>query len=192
MSHPTIKFHEGRSANCAADSSAVTMPPSGPSPGQRSAMQGTPAAAYFSGAPMTATDRVSPLTSAHNRAISVSRRKVTSALSCPKRELAPPANTKPAQFPALVTRQRSRFALFRRLASRPSNAQLAQFFLQALAVQPDRRRGSGNIPSMAHQLFSQAGHFKLVLGFSEVFFAQSGIDTVRRRFVRDRLAARHF
>src|SRR5207247_10335717 len=38
--------------------------------------------------------------------------------------------------------------VFKRLASRPPDAQLAKFLLQALPVQPDGRRSSRDIPPM--------------------------------------------
>jgi len=152
MSQPTTRFHVGSGTSlpelCALASRAVMIPPSGPSPGHRSAIHVTPNAPYFSRSPMIATAEVVSPSIAHSRASKGCPASCAIALSLPNRELAPPASTCPAHDPA-VTDHPSRIRLFYRLASRPPNPQLSQFLLQALSVQTDRRRGTRNIPSMA-------------------------------------------
>src|SRR5579872_1182124 len=46
--------------------------------------------------------------------------------------------------------------IFHRLTPRPANPKFAQFFLQALSVQPDRRRRARHIPAVAHQLLGRS------------------------------------
>src|SRR5258708_39853935 len=120
------------------------------------------------------------------------------ALSKPNRELAPPASTYPARadvglilFPfVLVMSHQSRFTFFVvRFPARPANAQFAQFFLQALAMQTDGNRGARDIPAMRDQLLGDPGDFEFAFGFAKIAFAHSGIAIPRAFFARARPAA---
>src|SRR5262249_49423441 len=141
--------------------------------------------------PIIVTDDVSSLKIPHNRASKAFPANGASALSLPNRELAPPASTNPAHVTALFTDHPSRISLFHSLAPRPPNPQLAQFFLQALTVQANRRSGARNIPSVGHELFGQIGDFELVLGLAKILFAQSSVRAVPRRFVAQGFATGH-
>src|SRR5207248_315461 len=81
---------------------------------------------------------------------------------------------------------------FQRLPSWPSNPQLPQLFLQALAVQPNGRRGSRNIPAMLRQLLGQIGDLKLPLGFAEIRLSHSVIRLVGTVFHGNRFSLDHF
>src|SRR5580704_17777420 len=76
------------------------IPPSGPSPGQRSVMDLAPNCEYFSGEPMIITEGVTPRITTQSRASKTSSPICTSALSRPKRVLPPPASTKPPTLAA--------------------------------------------------------------------------------------------
>src|SRR5271156_5814192 len=91
-SHATTKFHSASDAR-----NAVAIPPSGPQPGQSSAIARNPSPKYFSGVPTTTAG--SPTADSTNRAVrtiigtpAISK----SPLSTPMRELSPPAKINPA------------------------------------------------------------------------------------------------
>ncbi len=93
MSQLTITFHTRAGSFSCASSKAVTIPPSGPSPGQRSHRTSAPNSAYFPGAATTFT--LSPI-SRSNAIIRASMgfpANSTRALSRPNRVLPPPAKT---------------------------------------------------------------------------------------------------
>src|SRR5580704_5806758 len=195
ISQPMTMFHSPPVSEVA--SNAVMIPPRGPSPGQRSATQSAPKAAYFSREPMIITEDVTTRITEHSRASRASSPIRARALSRPKRVLPPPASTKPPTWdcpgtPSPVTGHPSRIRLFYRLPPRPPNPQLAQFFLQALPVQPNRGRRSRHIPAMTHQLLRQIRDFKFVLRFAKVFFTQAHVGSVLRSPTCDRLPRCHF
>src|ERR1700760_2164431 len=161
------------------------IPPSGPSPGQRSAMHSTPICPYLSASPMTRTGAATAsCRSRESRAINGSPSNSASALSLPKRRLAPPASTNPATCAALlfpITNHQSQVTLptvakllriFHRLAPRPPDTEFAQLFLQALTVKSDRRRRARYIPPVARKLLRQICDFELVLCFAKIIFAK--------------------
>src|SRR3984957_11433405 len=199
MSQPTIRHHEFGLAGLPLALfafNAVMIPPRGPSPGQRSGTHSTPNWEYFSASPMIRTGAaVADCRIRQRRAISGSPSNSTSALSRPNRRLAPPARTNPrtsglaVTMPTLWQRaEDSRFFL-NRLTTRPSDSEFAQFFLQALAVQTDRRRGARHVPAMTGELFRQVRDLEFVLRLAKIIFAESDVRTLRdcapdRRFYR--------
>src|SRR6266852_599042 len=198
MSHPTIKFHSAPPPVSLVICSAVMIPASGPWPSQRSAMQVTPSGAYLRGAAITFTCFVMPPSSDRIRKSIGAPPISTSALSRPKRVLPPPANTYPdTSFVSVPSPPTLRLCLillffFNRLSPRTPNSNFPQFFLQALAMQTDRRRGSRNIPPMIPELLRQIRHLELALGLSKVPLAQPIVAPFSGRLLHQRLAARHF
>src|SRR5437879_8141832 len=98
MSQLTSKFHSPFAAPSAASSSAVIIPPSGPSPGHWSSIVSTPNAEYLPGAATNFTCLVTPPSSSIMRASIGVPPTSTSALSRPSRVLAPPATTYPVAY----------------------------------------------------------------------------------------------
>src|SRR5712692_5731991 len=191
MSQLTTRFHSGRAALWAASSSAVMTPPSGPSPGHWSSTISAPNAAYLPGNATIFTCVVTLCSSSIMRAIIGIPPISTSALSRPNRVLPPPASTYAATFLEVVV-VASRFTshqslLFQRFSARPPDAQLAQFLLQTLPVQPDRCRGARDVPTVLHQLPRQISHFKLPFGLAKIPFAKSVVILVAAMFDRNRL-----
>src|SRR5438445_486506 len=91
MSQLTIRFHSGRVALRSASSSAVMIPPSGPSPGQRSSTISAPNAAYLPATPTIFTGLVT-LCNSSIIPSSIGLPPISaSALSRPNRVLPPPA-----------------------------------------------------------------------------------------------------
>src|SRR5579864_6132814 len=216
MSHPTIKFHSAPSPLSAVALKAVMIPPSGPSPGHRSAMVVTPSPACLPGATTTRTLPATPRSNSHIRSTIALPSISASALSRPNRVLPPPASTYPdtprrrfsvnsvlivlgfprAAIPSILFLYRqlktnNQLLFFNRLAPWPPDSQLPQFLLQALPVQTDGRRGARDVPAMIRQLLGQVRHLKLALGLAKIFFAQAVV-VPACRLQRNRLAARHF
>src|SRR5579859_1403799 len=198
MSQLKIKFHTQSGWSSCEWSKAVTIPPNGPSPGQRSSTIVTPNSAYFPGAATTFTSSVTPRIKSIIRASIGFPANSTSDLSRPNRVLPPPAKTyaiicgasrRPA---SQITSHPSRFTLFERLAPRAPDSQLAQFFLQALPVQPDRRRRLRYIPTMFHQLLRNVGDLKLSLCLAKILLAKSIFIGSAKTRARRRLPAHHF
>src|SRR5579871_1056074 len=109
-----------------------------------------------------------------------------SALSRPKRRLAPPARTNPRTWVVALTEyELQRFAasgfFFDRLATRPANSEFAQFFLEALAMEANRRRSPRHVPSVTCELLRQIRHLEFVLRLAKIVFAEPYIsaDVVR-------------
>src|ERR1700743_748182 len=182
------------------------IPPGGPSPGPRSAMHSMPICEYLAASPMIRTGAsVAVCKVRQSRAISGSPSNSTSALSRPNRRLAPPASTNPSTRAApllpvtshqsQVTLQnppRTLFRVLHRLAARPPNPALAQFFLQALPMQADRRRCTRHIPSMARKLLRQVRDLELVLRFTKIVLAEPYVGAFVARLTDKRLAGRDF
>src|SRR6266481_3580651 len=211
MSQLRIRFHSGRAAVRAASSSAVMIPPSGPSPGQRSSTVVTPNAAYLFAAATIFTSFVTCRSSSIMRFSIGVPPTSTSALSRPNRVLPPPAKTYPTTsvsvFPAVILHLSVSFLFlafsallwslfhflffFQGFSAWPADSQLAQFLLQTLPVQSDGRRGSGDVPAMRGQLPGQVGHFKILLGLPEIPFADTVVRLVAPMLHRNRLAVHH-
>src|SRR6266478_1330516 len=106
MSQLRIRFHSGRAAVRPASSSAVMIPPSGPSPGQRSSTVVTPNAVYLFAAATILTSFVTCRSSSIMRFSIGVPPTSTSALSRPNRVLPPPTKTYPTTsvsvFPAVI------------------------------------------------------------------------------------------
>lgn len=106
MSQLKMRFHS-QAVDCAAVfSSAVIIPPSGPSPGHRSAMHGAPNPPYLSVAPTILTSSAATVapaaTNSHIR-INIGFPPISAiALSFPKRRLSPPASTYLASSAAVL------------------------------------------------------------------------------------------
>jgi hypothetical protein len=103
MSQLMIKLHEHSFDDVSLAYSAVMIPPSGPSPGQRSTTQSIPKLLYFPASPTM--PMVAPTAACkirQSRAINGSPPNSANALSRPKRRLAPPASTNPATCPGSV------------------------------------------------------------------------------------------
>ena len=66
------------------------------------------------------------------------------------------------------------------LLARPLNSQLAQLFLQALALEAYFRRSLRNIPAVLFELALQIGNLKFALGFVKIRFAEEGVAFPRR------------
>src|SRR5580698_1993953 len=212
MSQPMTRHQEDSAEESPDDPafaiSAVIIPPNGPSPGQRSAMHSTPMCPYLVTSPtMRIPAAVDSCKVRQSRAISGSPSNSTTALSRPNRRLAPPASTNPATSPAPVLQVTSHqspvtshhaapsqtlLPIFHRLTPWPANPKFAQFFLQALSVQPDRRRRARHIPAVAHELLRQIRHLKLVLRLAKVVFAETHVCAVAACLADKRLAGRHF
>src|SRR5580698_5520721 len=215
MSQPMTKLQKSVATVASLVSSAVMIPPSGPSPGQRSAMHSTPMCEYFAASPMIRTGvLVAVCRTRQRRAISGSPSNSASALSRPNRRLPPPARTKPRTFAGVVTKDslqtgscvrtsicdsqggerrlaKSRF-LFDRLAARAANSELAQLFLQALAMQADRRRGARHIPAVACKLFRQIRDLEFMLRLAEIILAEPNVGAFIARLANKRFAGRDF
>src|ERR1700676_5354023 len=167
MSHPTIKLHSAPRDSAVAIS-AVMIPPRGPSPGHRSLRSLTPRLVYLPGAATTFTPPVTFANDSRMRDTMGFSSSSTSALSCPKRALAPPASTYPNTCFDFVFTLNATLILRYFLAKKPEtkiqllsvdwltpwppDPELPQFFLQALTVQTDRCRGARDIPAMIGQL----------------------------------------
>src|SRR5579859_594038 len=106
ISQLTIKFHESFSPPFFASSNAVRIPPSGPSPGQRSGIVSTAPALSFTVGETTFTEGTTVASKLTVRRNIVCPCSSASALSVPNRELAPPARTYPRtnSSPALMLR----------------------------------------------------------------------------------------
>src|SRR6266436_4564763 len=84
------------------------------------------------------------------------------------------------------------FFLFDWLATGASNSQLAQLFLQTLAMQTNGRRRSRDIPPVVRKLFGQIRHLELALRLAKILFAQSIVVPVWGVLLHQRFTARDF
>ena len=82
--------------------------------------------------------------------------------------------------------------LLRSARARAANPELAQFFLQALAVQADRRRRARHIPAMTHKLLRQIRDLKFVLRLAKIVFAEADVCAIAACLADKRFAGRHF
>ena len=76
------------------------------------------------------------------------------------------------------------------LAARTSNPEFAQFFLQTLAMQADRRRGARYVPAMTHKLLRQIRDLEFVLSPRENRFRRGRHRCHRRPACRQALRRR--
>src|SRR5690348_16041694 len=142
MSQLTIRAQSGFALWLAASSKAVTIPPSGPSPGQRSSTIRAPAAAYFPAAATTAASSVTRRNSSIVRSIIDVPWNSTSALSRPKRVLPPPAITYPATQPAFSLAGVSTFPLAPAATALPPPPLSPAFVFPILAASPASYAGA--------------------------------------------------
>src|SRR5882724_1743716 len=192
MSQLTIRFQSDRAALPSASSSAVMIPPSGPPRGQRSSIISTPNASYF---PRSATTFAFFVTLCRSSTMRASMGFPPNSISACFRlpQARNPRDNWSSPYSLLdspVTSHES--LLFRPFPARPANPQFAQFFLQALPVQPDGRRSSRYVPAMLRQLFRQVRYLKLPLRLPEIAFANSVVRSAVVLFVRQGLAVHNF